>query len=106
MRNIARLRDLLGALPALVLSAGVLSAQSGTVSGQVTDRATNQGVGVARLQVVQTGKVVAVRFDGRYSIQDLPAGSYDIRVIAVGYGAERKTVTVAAGQTATLDFAL
>ena len=100
------MRDLLGALSALVLGAGVLSAQSGTVSGQVTDRATNQGIGVARLQVIQTGKVVGTRFDGRYTIADLPAGSYDIRVIAVGYGAERKSVTVAAGQTVTLDFAL
>src|SRR5262245_40596630 len=106
MRSIARLRDLLGALSALVLSAGALSAQSGTVSGKITDKGTNQGVGVARLQVVQTGKVVGTRFDGQYTISDLPAGTYDIRVIAVGYGAERKSVTVAAGQTATLDFAL
>jgi TonB-linked SusC/RagA family outer membrane protein len=107
MRSISRFWNLFGTLAAMVvLFAAPAFAQQGSVSGQITDRTTNQPIPSARLQVTQTGKVVAVRFDGRYTVADLPPGSYDLRVIAVGYGAERKAVTVAAGQTATLDFAL
>jgi TonB-linked SusC/RagA family outer membrane protein len=107
MRSFSCLRNRLGAFAAFIaVSAGPLSAQPGTVTGQITDRTTSQPIPTARLQVTQTGKVVAVRFDGRYTVADLPAGTYDLRVIAVGYGAERKAVTVASGQTATLDFAL
>jgi TonB-linked SusC/RagA family outer membrane protein len=82
-----------------------LWARQGSITGQVTDKSTNQPIQAARLQVAQTGKVVAVRFDGRYTISGLSPGEYDIRVIAVGYGADRKTVTVSTG-AATLDFAL
>ncbi|HEV8355441.1 MAG TPA: carboxypeptidase-like regulatory domain-containing protein, partial [Gemmatimonadales bacterium] len=95
-----------GAAVALTAAPPPLAAQSGSVSGQVTDRSTGQPLQAARLQVTQTGKVVAVRFDGRYTIADLAPGNYDIRVISVGYAAERKPVTVTAGQTTTLDFAL
>jgi TonB-linked SusC/RagA family outer membrane protein len=108
MRSSSRLRDRFGLLAAVLATVvtAPLAAQAGTVSGQITDRTTSQPIPSARLQVTQTGKVVAVRFDGRYTVTDLPAGSYDIRVIAVGYAAERKAVTVTGGQTATLDFAL
>ncbi|HEV8599603.1 MAG TPA: SusC/RagA family TonB-linked outer membrane protein, partial [Gemmatimonadales bacterium] len=109
MRSFSRLWKLLGAFGAAVALTAApppLAAQSGSVSGQVTDRSTGQPLQAARLQVTQTGKVVAVRFDGRYTIADLAPGNYDIRVISVGYAAERKPVTVTAGQTTTLDFAL
>ena len=106
MRSSIRLRDWFGTLAAALALTAPLSAQSGTVSGTVTDRGTNQAVQGARVQVVQTGQVVAARFDGRYTIANLAPGDYDLRVIAVGYGAERKTATVTAGGTTTVDFSM
>jgi hypothetical protein len=85
------------------LFAAPLAAQTGTLIGRVTDRASGQGVSTARIQVVQAGQVAAANFEGRYRMAGIAPGTYDVRVIAVGYGAERSQITIAAGQTATLD---
>jgi TonB-linked SusC/RagA family outer membrane protein len=83
-----------------------LAAQTGTLVGRITDRASGQPVPTGRIQVVQAGQVAAANFEGRYRVSGLAPGNYDVRVIAVGYAAERQTVVIAAGQTATLDFTL
>ena len=106
MRVLTGVRRLFGALAAVAAFGSPLWAQAGSVTGQVTDRESSQPIPTARLQVAQTGKVVPVRFDGRFQILDLAPGSYDVRVIAVGYASERQTVTVTAGQATTLNFAL
>src|SRR5437867_2365511 len=104
MRRLSGVRGSLTALGWLL--AAPLAAQQATVTGHVTDAATSKPIQGVRLQLVQTGQVITARNDGRYSFVNLGGGSYEIRVVAVGYGAEKKSVTVAAGQTATLDFAL
>lgn len=106
MRPLSSVRRLLAGLTWLSVLAVPLAAQQGTIAGTVTDRATSQPIQGARLQLSQTGQVVTVRPDGKYTFANLTPGAYDVRVIAVGYGAEKKAVTVAAGQTATLDFGL
>jgi len=106
MRPLTSVRRLLAGFTWLAVLAVPLAAQQGTIAGTVTDRATTQPIQGARLQLSQTGQVVTVRPDGKYSFANVTPGAYDVRVIAVGYGAEKKAVTVAAGQTATLDFAL
>ena len=89
-----------------ILAAVPTVAQQGGIAGHVTDQASGKPIPGARLQLTQTGQVVTVRPDGSYRFGNLGGGSYDLRAVAVGYGAEKKSVTVAAGQTATLDFAL
>jgi TonB-dependent SusC/RagA subfamily outer membrane receptor len=106
MRPLTSVRRLLSGITWLSVLAVPLAAQQGTIAGTVTDRATTQPIQGARLQLSQTGQVVTVRPDGKYTFANVTPGAYDVRVIAVGYGAEKKAVTVAAGQTATLDFAL
>ena len=106
MRPLTSVRRLLAGFTWLAVLAVPLAAQQGTIAGTVTDRATTQPIQGARLQLSQTGQVVTVRPDGKYSFANVTPGAYDVRVIAVGYGAEKKAVTVAAGQSATLDFAL
>ncbi len=45
--------------------------------------------------------------DGGYRVEDLPAGDYVLRIRAVGYQADPRTgVTLAASQTASMDWAL
>lgn len=106
MRPLFSVRRLLAGLTLLSAVAVPLAAQQGGIAGTVTDQATSQPIQGARLQLSQTGQVVTVRPDGKYTFANLTPGAYDVRVIAVGYGAEKKSVTVAAGQTATLDFGL
>ena len=106
MKGLTGLRRFFGALAAVAALGSPLWAQQGSITGVVTDRESTQPIQGARIQVTQTGQVVAVRFDGRYTISNLAPGAYDLRVIAVGYASERKPVTVNAGQPTTLDFAL
>ncbi|HKG93302.1 MAG TPA: TonB-dependent receptor, partial [Gemmatimonadaceae bacterium] len=46
------------------------------------------------------------RGDGRYTISAVPPGTYRLRAMRIGYAMQEREVTVAAGQTATADFAL
>ena len=106
MRSLFSVHRLLAVSALLFGIAATAAAQSGSITGRVTDMGSSQAIQAARLQLAQTGQVVNVRPDGRYTFTSVAPGSYDIRVIAVGYAAQRKTVTVAAGETATVDFAL
>lgn len=106
MKSLFSVHRLLAVSALLFGFAASAAAQSGSITGRVTDMGSSQAIQAARLQLAQTGQVVNVRPDGRYTFAGVAPGSYDIRVIAVGYAAQRKTVTVAAGETATVDFAL
>ena len=100
------MRSSLAALGCLLAAAAPLAAQQATITGHVTDGATSKAIQGVRLQLVQTGLVITARNDGQYTFGNLGGGSYEVRVVAVGYGPQKKSVTVTAGQTATLDFAL
>ena len=44
--------------------------------------------------------------NGQYTIRGVLPGTHDVRALRVGYAEQRGTVTVTAGQTATLDFGM
>jgi TonB-linked SusC/RagA family outer membrane protein len=106
MSNATVLRSLLGTLVTLAVVSSPLAAQQGTITGRVTDSASKLPLSGSSIQVAQTGAVVAVRGDGRYIVTGMAPGNYDIRVIAIGYAAQRKAVVVRANATTALDFAL
>ena len=106
MRRLRGVRRALAAFGWLLAAAVPLAAQQATITGHVTDKETGKPIPGVRLQLIQTALVVTVRNDGSYRFVGLGGGTYDVRVVAVGYGAEKKSVTVAAGETGTVDFAL
>ena len=67
-------------------------AQTGSVTGRVTDAAGTLPLVGARIQIIGTALTGQTLQDGRYTFANVPAGSYDVRVIAVGYAADKKTV--------------
>jgi TonB-linked SusC/RagA family outer membrane protein len=89
----------------LGLTAATLAAQ-GTVTGTVTDRGNGQALVGARVQVIGTNITGTTNAEGRFRFTNVPPSEQTVRVIALGYAAQNQVVTVAAGQTATLDFAL
>ena len=97
----------------LLIAAGVVGAQTlanVTVNGVVTD---SSGAAVPDAKITAkntaTGLTHSTTTDqaGRYTISDLPAGTYDISTGASGFSTIiRQNQVLLVGQTVTLDFAL
>ena len=98
---------LLGALFLLCgLSAPVSQAQTGRIVGTVTDSASGETVPGVNVVIVGTTQGAATNAEGRYTIDAVDPGSYELRASFVGYEAIEKSVDVGAGETTTVDFAL
>lgn len=71
---------------------------SGIVSGTVrgTDRELVRAASVVALQPLDGGAVLRARTDssGRFEISNVPAGSYELRIVSIGYQTSRDTVVV------------
>lgn len=83
-------------------------AQTGTVTGTVTEGRANQPVSGARVQALSATTMVAAtqsRDDGTYRLL-VAAGTYTIEVNRIGFYSGKVTVTVSAGGSATADVVL
>src|SRR5947207_2631552 len=99
-------RHLFGAAAvALLCALAPAAVHAQTVSGRVTDAA---GKAVSGAQVTVAGSDVRATSDaeGRYRLTLRAAGALAVRVTAIGYTPQSKAVTVAAGESATVDFTL
>ena len=82
------------------------SGQGGTITGTVRDRATQQPIASAQVSLIGTTRGGLSNDQGTYRITGVPAGTYQVRVLRIGYQASVLPVTVTTGQSATLDVAL
>ena len=85
-----------------VSTAALAQAQTGTVTGVVTDNSTNQPLVGARVTVVGTTLATATSDDGRFTLRNVPSGSRQIRVQRIGFAPTFRNVTVRDGETATV----
>src|SRR5437773_10109832 len=107
--NIPFIRQVVGAAAAVVLlvcTVPVATAQQGAIAGRVTDRVTQQPVIGAEVLVLGTNLGGRTRQDGQYRIAGVAAGRYTVQVRLIGYATVSQPVSVAAGETAVVDFAL
>src|SRR5438309_3887157 len=105
MRTISA-KQLLGAVVvALLCALAPAAAQGQAVSGRVID-ATGKAVSGAQVAVAGTGARATTDAEGRYSLTVSTPGAIALRVTAVGFSPQSKALTVAAGQTASVDFTL
>ena len=81
------------------------AAQTGSISGSITD-STGAGLVNATIQVQGSPLHAASDEKGKYQITRVPAGSYTLRVLLLGFRSETRTVTVAAGATVDASFTL
>ena len=79
---------------------------AGTVVGRVTDARTARGLVAATIAVEGSPLGATTDNDGRYRIANVSAGDHVIRARRLGYTAAAQSVSVAAGQEVTADFAL
>ncbi|HKI94054.1 MAG TPA: SusC/RagA family TonB-linked outer membrane protein [Gemmatimonadales bacterium] len=79
---------------------------NGTIAGRVTEEAGGTGIAGARISVLGANFSATTNSEGRYSITDVGAGTYQVRVAAIGFGSLVKTVNVTAGGVTEVNFAL
>ncbi|MBL9212221.1 MAG: carboxypeptidase regulatory-like domain-containing protein, partial [Opitutaceae bacterium] len=82
------------------------SPATGIVEGRVSHPATGENLELARITVEGTALETFTDADGHYRLAGVPAGTVRVRAFRTGVVAQTLTVTVTAGQSATLNFAL
>jgi len=100
-----------GGLAALALAVGLpsaLAAQTGQVTGRVTEAGTDQPLPGAEVTVIGPAfrRVAVSRADGRYTIAGVPAGTYTVEARRIGYVFRTATGVQVAAAPVTVDFAL
>lgn len=91
----------------LVLAAGLALANTGTISGRVTDRTSGEPLGFANVLVEDTELGAATDANGRFQIINVPPGRYTVTASYIRYNPLQVTdVLVVQGQTVTVDFRL
>ncbi len=98
-------------LLAFVATTSAAQAQTGYITGSVTDASTGTGVGGATVLARNASGAVAgsatTNGDGGYRISNVAAGNYTIEVRAIGYtAAGQQTVVVVDGAPTMLSFTL
>ncbi|HOH07516.1 MAG TPA: TonB-dependent receptor, partial [bacterium] len=94
-------------LTAALLLPGAILAHTGRISGRVIDARSREPIPGANVMI--QGTVLGVNSDaeGRFSINSLAPGNYELRVSAVGYLVfNRRGIALTADQTVTLDVTL
>ena len=101
-----RLPDVLRLWAALALLAPAAAAgQAGSIAGTVTDRAGGAALEGARVLLTGTNRIETSGREGQYTFRAVPPGTYQLRVLRVGYRPDTASVRVADGE-ARLDFAM
>ena len=83
------------------------AAAQGTLAGTVVDAETGEPMIGASVFVAELGTGAATDIDGRYTVRQVPAGSYTVRFSYIGYGAQTvENAEVTAGETTTINVQL
>lgn len=85
---------------------GALAQARGTISGQVVDDATNQPLSNVQIFIPGTSLGTLTNAEGRFTIQNVPAGTQVVNANRLGYSSGRQEVSVSTGQTASANFRL
>jgi TonB-linked SusC/RagA family outer membrane protein len=90
----------------LVASTAVVTAQTGTIRGRVSEAASQRPVADAQVTVAGTTLGAATNANGQYVLTNVPAGNRELVVRRLGYARRSQTVTVPAGGEGRADFTL
>ena len=94
-------------VPLLVVAATSARAQTGgRITGTVIDRTAGAPIPNVNVNVVGTTLGARTGTDGKFTIADVPAGAQRIRAARIGYTPVDQLVTLAAGQTASVNVSM
>ena len=90
-------------LTVLLLPLPAWAADPGSLTGKITDKTDGEAVIGASAMLENTTLGSASDIEGNYTISNIPAGTYRLKVNAIGYSPFFQTVTVNAGETTTIN---
>lgn len=105
-RTVPWRRGLLGAVLCMALWGLPANAQTGAITGAVTDASSGAPLSSVQVYLAGTGTGTLTNASGRYLMLNVPAGTYTIRLERIGYQRMTQEVTVRPGETVTVDFAV
>jgi len=80
--------------------------RAGTVTGRVTNAQTEGPVAAVQVFIPSLDMGGLTQQNGRYLLQNVPAGTHTLSVARIGYGTMQMQITVRGGQTVEQNFAL
>jgi TonB-dependent receptor len=85
-------------------SAAQQAARPGTVAGQIVDKVQGEPLAGAEVQIDGTRFSAVTDQNGRYRVPDLPPGDYTLVVTFLGFGGDKRQITITPGSVTTADF--
>jgi TonB-linked SusC/RagA family outer membrane protein len=104
-KPMSRSRWTLSALAFLAVGFVRIAHAQGTITGRITSEG-NLPLGDVRVLVISTAVSAITNEDGKYTLKGVPAGTFDIQALHVGFQSQKKSVNVAAGSSTVADFVL
>ena len=83
-----------------------LNAQSGIISGFISDSSSAEALIGANIILQETGQGMATDINGYYIIQDITPGNYVLMVSYVGFKLKKEKLKISDGQSIKLDISL
>ncbi len=90
----------------LAVAPGLGAQQGGVVTGRVVEEGSGRALASAQVYVEGSGVGTLTNSNGQFLLLNAPIGERTVIVELVGYRSARQTVTVAAGETTSVDFAI
>lgn len=90
----------------IALASSSAAAQTGSITGRVTDAASGAPITSARVFISGTQNGTQTQDNGNYTIRTVLAGAVEVTVTRLGYESKKFPVTVVAGQPVTLNAAI
>jgi TonB-linked SusC/RagA family outer membrane protein len=91
---------------AVFATAPLLAQESGTVTGRVTEAGSGRPIPEVQLNLAGTTLGTMSNANGEYTIRAVPAGSYQLRALRVGFSEQKLPIVVTAGQATTQNVGL
>jgi len=86
----------------LLFLSGIVLAQSGSITGKISDGETYEALPGANVIIKGTSKGSTTDVDGMFSLGELQPGSYALEISFIGYELKELIATVRSGQTTNL----
>ncbi|XZF14006.1 TonB-dependent receptor domain-containing protein [Chitinophagaceae bacterium MMS25-I14] len=90
----------------LLLALFTVPVFAGNITGVLKDAGTNTPLTGVIISVKNTSKGASTDIDGKYLIEGLPDGKYEVIFSMIGYKKQSQSVTIKGNSTVTLDFSL